>query len=72
MSMSTIQQVIGRAATDPEFREALVADARAACGEYDLTSDELDALEALDHSSLAAFAGTLDERLSKRGGGGFI
>jgi hypothetical protein len=72
MSQSDIQRVIGRAATDSAFRQALVDNAREACKEYDLTDDELAALEALDTSSLAAFAATLDKRISKSGGGGFI
>jgi hypothetical protein len=72
MSQSDIQRVIGRAATDSAFRQALVDNAREACKEYDLTDDEIAALEALDTSSLAAFAATLDKRISKSGGGGFI
>jgi len=72
MSQHDIQRVIGRAATDSAFRQALVDNAREACQEYDLTEDELAALEALDTSSLAAFAATLDKRISKSGGGGFI
>ena len=66
-----IERVIGRAVTDSAFRQALIDDARAACKEYDLTEDELDALEKLDASSLMAFAGTLDQRISKTGGAGF-
>jgi hypothetical protein len=71
MSQEAIERVLGRAATDAEFREALIADARAACKEYDLTEDELDALEKLDAQSLATFAGSLDKRISKSGGTGF-
>jgi hypothetical protein len=72
MSQSEIERVIGRAVTDSAFRQALIDDARAACKEYDLTEDELDALEKLDASSLMAFAGTLDSRISKTGGAGFM
>jgi hypothetical protein len=72
MSQSEIERVIGRAVTDSAFRQALIDDARAACKEYDLTEDELDALEKLDTSSLMAFAGTLDSRISKTGGAGFM
>ena len=64
--------VIGRAVTDSAFRQALIDDARTACKDYDLTEDELDALEKLDASSLMAFAGTLDSRISKTGGAGFM
>jgi hypothetical protein len=72
MSQSEIERVIGRAVTDSAFRQALIDDARTACKDYDLTEDELDALEKLDASSLMAFAGTLDSRISKTGGAGFM
>jgi len=71
MSQTEIERVIGRAATDAAFRQSLIDDARAACREYDLTEDELDALEKLDAQSLLAFAGTLDKRISKTIGSGF-
>jgi hypothetical protein len=72
MSQHEVERVIGRAVTDSTFREALIKNARAACKGYDLTDEELDALEALDSESLANFAGTLDKRISKSGGAGFI
>lgn len=71
MSQHDIERVIGRAATDSEFRKALIDNARKACKGYDLTEDELDALEKLDAQSLMAFAGSLDNRISKSGGAGF-
>jgi hypothetical protein len=72
MSQHEIERVIGRAATDTAFREALIANAREACKGFDLTDDELDALEKLDSQSLLAFAGTLDKRISKTTGAGFV
>ncbi|MCG8350760.1 MAG: Franean1_4349 family RiPP [Chloroflexales bacterium] len=72
MSMEAVQAVIGRAVTDSEFRQKLIDNASEACVDYDLTQDELDALEALDSSSLITFAGTLDHRISKSGGRGFL
>ena len=72
MSQHEIERVIGRAATDSAFRQALIDDARAACKEYDVTEDELDALEKLDTTSLLAFAGSLDKRISKTAGAGFV
>ncbi|HJZ46170.1 MAG TPA: Franean1_4349 family RiPP [Roseiflexaceae bacterium] len=72
MSQHEIERVIGRAATDTAFREALIANAREACKGFDLTEDELDALERLDSESLVAFAGTLDKRISKTAGAGFV
>jgi hypothetical protein len=72
MSQEAVQQVIGRAITDAEFRQQLIDDAHAACTDYDLTEEELTALDALDADSLQAFAGKLDARLSKSAGRGFI
>ena len=72
MSQSDVERVIGRAVTDHAFREALIKNAREACQGYNLTEDELNALEALDADSLAAFAGTLDKRISKTSGMGFM
>jgi hypothetical protein len=72
MSQHEIERVIGRAATDTAFREALIANAREACKGFDLSEDELDALEKLDSQSLLAFAGTLDKRISKTAGAGFV
>ncbi|HEY3229289.1 MAG TPA: Franean1_4349 family RiPP [Roseiflexaceae bacterium] len=71
MSQHEIERVIGRAATDSTFRQALIDNAREACKQFDLTEDELDALEKLDSNSLLAFAGSLDKRISKTGGIGF-
>lgn len=72
MSMEAVQAVIGRAVTDAEFRQKLIDNAREACKGYDLTPEELDSLEALDAESLKQFAGTLDARISKTGGKGFL
>jgi hypothetical protein len=65
MSQHEVERVIGRAATDNVFRQALIDNAREACKEYDLTEEELDALAQLDSQSLSAFVGTLDKRISK-------
>ena len=72
MSQHEIERVIGRAVTDSAFRQALIDNAREACKEYDLSDDELDSLEKLDAESMLAFAGTLDKRISKTGGAGFM
>jgi hypothetical protein len=72
MPQSEVERVIGRAVTDEAFRQLLIDDAREACKGYDLTEEELDALEKLDAQSMQAFAGSLDRRLSKKGGTGFI
>ncbi|MGB9737339.1 MAG: hypothetical protein C0184_07255 [Chloroflexus aggregans] len=72
MSQAAVEQIIGRAVVDPAFREQLIADARTACAGYDLTDEELEALEKLDVESLQTFAGKLDPRLTKSAGRGFF
>lgn len=72
MAQNEVERVIGRAVTDEAFRKQLIDDARAACAGYDLTEEELDALEKLDAQSLLAFAGTLDRRITKTAGAGFM
>ncbi|NJN18427.1 MAG: Franean1_4349 family RiPP [Oscillochloris sp.] len=72
MSQEAVQAVIGRAVTDAAFRQRLIDNAHEACQGYDLTTEELEALEALDAQSLAEFAGKLDSRISKTGGKGFL
>lgn len=72
MSQEAVERILGRAMTDAEFRQRLIDNAQAACEGYDLTEEELAALEALDAESMKAFAGTLDARISKTAGRGFI
>ncbi len=71
MSLEAVQMIIGRAATDAAFRKQLIDNAAQACKGYDLTEDELAALEALDSESLEDFAGKLPERITKGAGSGF-
>lgn len=70
MSLEAVQMIIGRAVTDPKFRKLLIENAAEACEGYDLTEEELAALEALDGESLEAFAGKLPDRISKAAGSG--
>ncbi len=72
MAQADVERVIGRAVTDAAFRKALIDSARTACAGYDLTDDEIESLERLDSESMHAFAGSLDTRISKKGGTGFI
>ncbi|MBN1915607.1 Franean1_4349 family RiPP [Candidatus Dojkabacteria bacterium] len=66
MSLSTVQAVIGRAATDAEFRKILMENAEEALVEYtDLTPEEKETLIKLDSEKLNAFSLSLDERITK-------
>ena len=58
MAQHEVERVIGRAATDPAFRNALLTNTREACRGYDLTEEELEGLEHLDPATIEAFAGT--------------
>ncbi|MBN1483984.1 MAG: Franean1_4349 family RiPP [Chloroflexia bacterium] len=72
MSREAVEQIIGRAVTDAEFRQKLIGDAAVACQGYDLTAGELKALEEISAESMEAFASSLPERLIKGVGSGFI
>jgi len=63
MSQFEVEKVMGRAGADPAFREALLANACEASRGYDLTEEELEALEQLDPASLEAFAATTETGL---------
>jgi hypothetical protein len=64
--------VIGRAVVDPDFRQKLIDNAAEACEGYDLTEEELAALEAIESEGLESFANSLPDRLIKGVGGGII
>jgi hypothetical protein len=65
MSKQAVQEVIGKAVTDSEFRKALFADPDEALAGYELTEDEIAALKSVDAETMESFAGSLDERISK-------
>lgn len=70
MTQRSVERVIGRLATDEEFRHQYlhtpaVALARVAREGLELNSCELRALAALDGASLERFAASLDARLQK-------
>lgn len=68
MSSETVGKIIEKALEDPQFREALMAAVRAATRDYDLSEEELTALEA---AMTDTFQGQeLEARISKRRMGG--
>jgi hypothetical protein len=68
VSQQALQAVIGRAILDAKFRFALYADPATALVEYELTGDEMAALQAVDAESLEACAIGLSRHiLSGRG-----
>ena len=65
MSKETVEAIVGRAVIDGQFREALLTDPEQALAGYDLDPASLEVLSDAGAESLAAFAGSLDERISK-------
>jgi hypothetical protein len=57
-----LEPILGRAVTDPPFRERLVQDYESAIEEYDLTPDEQGMLAQIDFSQLEALARELETR----------
>jgi hypothetical protein len=67
MSAENVQQVIGRAILESEFRALLFSDPDKALEGYDLTGEETAALKTLDEDKFGDIASQLDERISKSG-----
>lgn len=68
MSQQVVEIIIGKAVTDAAFRKQLFEDADSALKGYDLTSEEIAALKAIEKEAIEKFAGELDERISKSAG----
>ena len=67
MSREAVEQILGKATLDQNFREALFSDPTTTLEGFDLTEEELAGLKSLDAETLASAAGSLDERISKFG-----
>ena len=65
MPSEAVQNLIGRAVMDEEFRKLLFSDPEKALEGYDLTPQEKKFLLSLDPDEVADFAGKLDERITK-------
>jgi hypothetical protein len=68
MSVENLQEIIGRAVTEPEFRELLFNEPDKALEGYELTEEEAAALKRLHREKFDAVAGELEERISRAGG----
>jgi len=68
MSKGTLETIVARAMEDACFRQALMADPRAACEGLDVTDEEL---EELGVALSAGFEGALQTRISKSKFAGF-
>jgi hypothetical protein len=63
-----LQEIIGRAVMEPEYRELLFSDPDKALEGYELTQDEAASLKGLPPDKFDAVAGELEERISRAGG----
>jgi hypothetical protein len=67
MSTEIVKQIIGRAVTEPEYRELLFTNPSQALIGYDLTEQEADELKRVNREQFDAVAGELGERVSRVG-----
>jgi len=65
MPANDVQRIIGRAATDSQFRQDLLTNAQTALADYDLTEEEKGILTNLDNEKLMVFSKSLDSRITK-------
>ena len=63
MSQEAVQNLIGRAVMDKAFRELLFSDPNKALEGYDLSEEEVKALEELEAEEFEAISGELEEEL---------
>ena len=70
MTTDNVQQIIGRAVTDTEFRELLFSDAEKALEGYDLSDEEIAILMDLPQEQFDSMGSELEERISKVSGTG--
>jgi hypothetical protein len=68
MSLESLQEIIGRAVMEPEYRELLFSDPDKALEGYELTEQEAASLRSLPPGKFDAVAGELEERISRAGG----
>ena len=65
MSIESVQTILGRAVTEPEYRDLLFSDPQAALEGYELSEEEKAALEGLEREKFDAVASELEERISR-------
>ena len=65
MSRETLEKIIGRAATDAQFRQRIIEDPEAAFKEYDLNEEQILAIKAIPADALEKFASQLVKSIGK-------
>ena len=71
MSVESVKQIIGRAVSEPAYRELLFSNPDEALKQYELTDQERTALKAVKSEDFDILAGELAERISRAGISGF-
>ena len=65
--MSTIKNILDRMITDPDFTEAVFADAEKALAEYNLSAEEMDKFKDISRVDFEAFAAASPEERKSMG-----
>jgi len=66
-TLEAVQRIVGRAVTDPEFRDALKAHPDTVFANRDVTPEEQEALKAMDWDSIGSVGTELEQRVSRMG-----
>ena len=67
MSSEEVKVIIGRAVTEPEYRELLFGDIDKALEGFDLSDEEISSLKELIREKFDNISNRLEERISKSG-----
>ena len=67
MSEEVVQFVIGRAVTDPEYRELLFKNPDEALDGYELSNEEVESLKQFEREKFEENLPELEERISRAG-----
>jgi hypothetical protein len=67
MSAESVEQIIGKAIVDGEYRELLFSDPNKALEGYELTEEESAALRGIEREKLDEVATEIEERISRSG-----
>lgn len=70
MSLESVQNIIGKAAVDHQFRDKLFSNPDATLEGHDLTPEEVKCLKALSREKFDAVSGELEERILATAVGG--
>lgn len=67
MSIESVQEIIGKAVVDGEYRELLFSEPGKAIESYDLTEEEKSALKGMEREKFDSVASELEDRISRGG-----